>query len=175
VTLPADGAPFRAADLGAAAGTNSLDPMRAVVEGVRARTATETPVVVVHTDILANDFDALLHNVMATPGSYASMPGVFALAEARSFYDRLFPAGELHLAWTAIAVHWLSRLPATLPDHIFSTWAVQRPGRHARRGRVRLGVHRAPVGADRRRPGVRRDPLARRSAAAHPGRAVGRR
>jgi len=123
VTLPADGRPFRAADLGAAAGTNSLDPMRAVVEGVRARTAAETPVVVVHTDILANDFNALLHTIMATPGSYASMPGVSAFAEARSFYERLFPAGELHLAWTAIAVHWLSRLPATLPDHIFCSWA----------------------------------------------------
>ena len=123
VALPADGAPFRAADLGAAAGTNSLDPMRAVVEGVRRRTGTETPVTVVHTDILDNDFNALLHNVLSTPGSYAQMPGVFAFAEARSFYEPLFPAGELHLAWTAIAVHWLSRLPAQVPGHIFSTSA----------------------------------------------------
>jgi hypothetical protein len=126
VALPADGAPFRAADLGAAAGTNSLEPMRAVVEGVRARTATDTPVTVVHTDILANDFDALLTNVLTTPGSYALMPGVFAFAEARSFYERLFPAGELHLAWSAIAVHWLSRVPEPMADHIFSSRATGR-------------------------------------------------
>lgn len=123
VALPAEGAPFRAADLGAAAGTNSLDPMRAVVEGVRARTGTDTPVTVVHTDILANDFNALLTNVLTAPGTYAAMPGVFAFAEARSFYERLFPARELHLAWTAIAVHWLSRAPETIADHIFSTRA----------------------------------------------------
>jgi len=123
VVLPADGAPFRAADLGAAAGTNSLEPMRAVVDGVRARTGTDTPVTVVHTDILANDFNALLSNVLTTPGSYATAPGVFAFAEARSFYERLFHAGELHLAWSAIAVHWLSRVPEPIPEHIFSSRA----------------------------------------------------
>ena len=123
VPLPADGAPFRAADLGAAAGTNSLEPMRAVVEGVRARTGTDTPVTIVHTDILANDFNALLRNVVSTKGSYAQLSGVFAFAEARSFYERLFPAGDLHLAWTAIAVHWISRVPEPIPDHIFSSRA----------------------------------------------------
>jgi hypothetical protein len=123
VPLPADGAPFRAVDLGAAAGTNSLEPMRAVVEGVRARTGTDTPVTVVHTDILANDFNALLRNVVSTEGSYAQLPSVFAFVEARSFYERLFPAGDLHLAWTAIAVHWISRVPEPIPDHIFSSRA----------------------------------------------------
>lgn len=123
VVLPPAGAPFRAADLGAAAGTNSLEPMRAVVDGVRSRTGSDTPIVVAHTDIPANDFNALLTNVMTTPGSYAALPGVFAVAEARSFYERLFPAGDLHLAWSAIAVHWLSRVPEPIPDHIFSTRA----------------------------------------------------
>jgi hypothetical protein len=147
VVLPADGAPFRVADLGAAAGTNSLEPMRAVVEGVRARTATATPVTVVHTDIPANDFDALLANVLSTPGSYAQMPGVFAFAEARSFYERLFPAGELHLAWSAIAVHWLSRVPEPVADHIFSSRATGRARQaleqQARRDWTAFLAHRA--------------------------------
>ncbi|MEU0442122.1 hypothetical protein ABZ202_20590 [Streptomyces sp. NPDC006186] len=123
VPLPETGAPFRAADLGAASGSNSLDPMRVVVEGVRARAGADTAVTVVHTDILANDFDALLATIMDSPGSYAREPGVFAYAEARSFYEPLFPAGELHLAWSAIAVHWLSRVPEPIPDHIFSSRA----------------------------------------------------
>ncbi|WP_261720335.1 class I SAM-dependent methyltransferase [Streptomyces sp. FZ201] len=123
VVLPHNGAPFRVADLGAAAGTNSLDPMRAVVEGVRRRTGEDTPVTVVHTDILANDFNILFATVMDSPGTYAREPRVFVQAEARSFYEPLFPPGELHLAWSAIAVHWLSRVPAPIPGHIFSTRA----------------------------------------------------
>jgi len=121
--LPADGEPFRVADLGAAAGTNSLDPMRLVVEGIRGRTGEATPVTVVHTDIPANDFNTMFATVMGSPGSYAREPQVFAFAEARSFYEPLFPPAELHLAWSAIAVHWLSRVPGPVPGHIFSTRA----------------------------------------------------
>ena len=147
VVLPASGSPFRVADLGAAAGTNSLQPMRVVVDGVRARAGNRVPMTVVHTDILANDFDVLLPNVMSTPGSYATEPDVFAFAEARSFYERLFPAGDLHLAWSAIAVHWVSRVPEPIPDHIFSTRAHGRVRealeQQARRDWVAFLTHRA--------------------------------
>jgi hypothetical protein len=127
VVLPTVGAPFRAADLGAAAGTNSLDPMRAVVEQVRSRAGEDTLVSVVHTDIAANDFNTMFANVMAAPGAYPQAPGVFAYAEARSFYERLFPPAELHLAWSAIAVHWLSRVPEPIPDHIYCSRATGSP------------------------------------------------
>jgi hypothetical protein len=123
VVLPPPGDPFRAADLGAAAGTNSLEPMQAVVEGVRRRAGDDTPVTVVHTDIAANDFNTMFANVMAAPGAYPQSPGVFVYAEARSFYERLFPAAELHLAWSAIAVHWLSHVPQPIPDHIYCSRA----------------------------------------------------
>ncbi|WP_432155369.1 hypothetical protein [Streptomyces sp. bgisy153] len=123
VVLPEEGAPFRAADLGVAAGTNSLDPLRAVVEGIRRRTGEDTPVTVVHTDIPANDFNAMFTTIMEAPGSYAHLPQVFAHAEARSFYEPLFPPAELHLAWSAIAVHWLSRVPEPVPGHIYSSRA----------------------------------------------------
>ncbi|MBW5481819.1 class I SAM-dependent methyltransferase [Streptomyces bambusae] len=123
VALPEGGMPFRVADLGVAAGTNSLGPMRAVVEGVRRRTGEDTPVTVVHTDIPANDFNTMFATVMDSPGSYAHQPQVFAQAEARSFYEPLFPPAELHLAWSAIAVHWLSRVPEPVPDHIYCSRA----------------------------------------------------
>ncbi|AZM60996.1 hypothetical protein DMA10_10170 [Streptomyces sp. WAC 01420] len=123
VVLPEGGAPFRAADLGVAAGSNSLEPMRAVVEGVRGRTGEETPVTVVHTDIPDNDFNTMFATLLDAPGSYAHLPHVFVHAEARSFYEPLFPPAELHLAWSAIAVHWLSRVPAPVPGHIFSSRA----------------------------------------------------
>ncbi|WP_432176832.1 hypothetical protein [Streptomyces sp. Tue6028] len=120
VPLPEGDEVFRVADLGVAAGTNSLEPMRALVEDIRKRTSAVTPVVVVHTDIPANDFNAMFSTVTGSPQSYAHEPEVFACAEARSFYEPLFPPAELHVVWSAIAVHWLSRLPRAVPDHIFS-------------------------------------------------------
>ncbi|MET9579551.1 class I SAM-dependent methyltransferase [Streptomyces massasporeus] len=78
VILPQDGSPFRAADLGAAAGTNSMEPLRAVVQGVRERAGYELPVAVVHTDIAANDFNALFSTIHGSPDSYAHRPGVHA-------------------------------------------------------------------------------------------------
>ncbi|MBT3151505.1 hypothetical protein HTV45_11520 [Streptomyces sp. CHD11] len=123
VALPERGAPFRAADLGVAAGTNSLEPMGAVVEGVRSRTGEDTPVTVVHTDIPGNDFNTTFATITGSPGSYAHRPQVFVHAEARSFYEPLFPPAELHLVWSSIAVHWLSRVPAPVPGHIYSARA----------------------------------------------------
>jgi hypothetical protein len=43
---------------------------------------------------------------------------VFAYAGGKTFYERLFPASHLHIGWNAIAIHWLSRVPAIIPDHI---------------------------------------------------------
>jgi SAM dependent carboxyl methyltransferase len=147
VVLPRPGAPFRVADLGAAAGTNSLDPMQAVVERVRSRSGADTPVTVVHTDIAANDFNTMFANVMAAPGAYPQAPGVFVYAEARSFYARLFPAAELNLAWSAIAVHWLSHVPEPIPDHIYCSRATGDARRalqdQSRRDWERFLAHRA--------------------------------
>ncbi|MEU3491007.1 hypothetical protein [Streptomyces massasporeus] len=123
VILPQDGSPFRAADLGAAAGTNSMEPLRAVVQGVRERAGYELPVAVVHTDIAANDFNALFSTIHGSPDSYAHRPGVHAYVASGSFYGPLFPPAELHLVWSAIAVQWLSRLPAAAQDHIYSSRA----------------------------------------------------
>ncbi|WP_431683513.1 hypothetical protein [Kitasatospora sp. KL5] len=119
VPVPGDGRAFRAADLGCASGANALEPMRQVVAAVRGRDGS-VPVWVTHTDIPGNDFNALFATVTG-PGGYTREPGVFACAQARSFYERLFPAGELHLAWSTIAVHWLSRVPRPIDGHVYSS------------------------------------------------------
>ncbi len=62
--------------------------------------------------------------VLASPESYLSgASNVFAYAEGRSFYERLFPEAQVHVGWNAIAVHWLSSVPTTIPDHIWSNMA----------------------------------------------------
>jgi hypothetical protein len=110
------------ADLGAAGGRNELEPMTAAVSGLRERGVT-APVVVVHTDIPSNDFTTLFETVERSPHTYLGAPDVFAFAAGRSFYERIFPAASLALGWSGIAVHWLSRVPTPIVDHVYCTFA----------------------------------------------------
>ncbi|WP_082527073.1 hypothetical protein [Kitasatospora sp. MBT63] len=145
VPVPDGGRAFRVADLGCAAGTNAMEPMARTVAAVRAR-RPGTPVWVTHTDIPGNDFGALFAT-LSGPTSYLGGPGVFGCAQARSFYEPLFPPGELHLAWSSIAVHWLSRLPVPVDGHVYGPRATG-AAREALRGQSAADwadflVHRA--------------------------------
>lgn len=119
IAPPPQGLPFVIADFGAAGGGSSLEPMR---RALRARSVPGAAVVV-HTDIPSNDFSALFEFVQTSPASYATSPDVYPYAAGRSFYEPLFPAKTLSLGWSSIAVHWLSRLPEPIPDHIYCVFA----------------------------------------------------
>jgi len=85
--------------------------------------------VVVHTDLPHNDFGSLFALVEGSPESYLrSVDNAFTLAAGKSFYERIFPDGFLLLGWTAISIHWLSRVPCEIPDHVYA----QRAGRRVR-------------------------------------------
>src|SRR5918995_7286087 len=127
MTVPQGAEPPTVADFGAAQGRNSLEPMRLAVEKMRRRTAVSTPIVVLHTDLPQNDFGSLFALVEGSPESYLhSVDNTFALAAGKSFYERIFPHGFLSLGWTAISVHWLSRVPCSIPDHVYAQRAGQR-------------------------------------------------
>jgi len=116
VPLP-DAGVLTVADLGVAAGRNSMRPMRVVVEALRRRTTT--PVNVVHTDLPANDFSPLFETLEHDRGAYLrGASEVFPYAIGRSFYERLFAPGTVAVAWSATTTHWLSRLPTTDGDAI---------------------------------------------------------
>ena len=127
MTVPQGAEPATVADLGAAQGRNSLEPMRLALEKMRRRTAVSTPIVVVHTDLPQNDFGSLFALVERSPESYLrGVENAFALAAGKSFYERIFPDGFLSLGWTAISVHWLSKVPCSIPDHVYAQRAEQR-------------------------------------------------
>jgi hypothetical protein len=123
VPLPDPGGVLQVADYGVAGGNNSMEPMRTIVDRIGRRSSGDLAVSVFHTDLPTNDFNPLF-TLLASPESYLQgTSNVFAYAGGKSFYERLFPDSHLHIGWNAIAIHWLSRVPATIPGHIWSNRA----------------------------------------------------
>ena len=112
-TMPLpDGLPVAIADYGSAQGRNSMAPMRAAVEAVRAR--SDAQIEVIHTDLPANDFATLFRLFEEDHSSYLrGLTEVYPYAIGRSFYKPLFPTGTLHLGWSCVSTHWLSHVPRT--------------------------------------------------------------
>jgi hypothetical protein len=114
IPLPRDG-PVVVADYGASEGRDSLRPLGAALDRIRARPeGAAPPVWVVHTDLPGNDFASLFETVSRDPHTYAGR-GVFTFAAGRSFYEPLFPGGSVALGWSATAVssrRWSSPPPS---------------------------------------------------------------
>ncbi|MEW6281968.1 MAG: hypothetical protein AB1758_25410, partial [Candidatus Eremiobacterota bacterium] len=122
--VPLAGDVVRIADLASSQGLNSVTPMRRVI-GILRQRSPGLSVEVTHTDLPANDFNAL-HQLMAGPlGCSGGQPGVFCSARAGSFYEPLFPPATIDLAWCATATHWLSRVPGPATPAAAEAWREQ--------------------------------------------------
>jgi hypothetical protein len=103
--------------------------MRAAVKALRARLGPDRPILVVHVDQPANDFNTLFHVLESNQERYSlNDPRVFPSAIGRSFYENVFPREHVHLGWSSYAAVWLSHIPMLIPDHFMvlgSTGAVR--------------------------------------------------
>jgi SAM dependent carboxyl methyltransferase len=110
--------PIVVADYGSSQGKNSLAPMRTAIEALRDRVGPDRPICVVHVDQPANDFNTLFEVLHRDPERYSvNDPNVFFSAIGRSFYESVFPKGQVHLGWSSYAAVWLSRIPMLIPGH----------------------------------------------------------
>jgi hypothetical protein len=141
-------APFAIADFGAADGGTSLALHRAVLTEFRTR-APHRQVTLTHTDLPHNDFSTLFRLVQGLlPGREGlGVPGVFSFASGTSFHEQVFPDATLALGFSATAMHWLSRLPATIAEDVHAVFATG-PVREAFRIQAaadweRILIHRA--------------------------------
>lgn len=130
--IPDPPLPFGLGDLGCAGGANEMEPMGLAVEAVRAR--SDVPIQVVHTDIPENDFGPLF-TLLAGPDGYpAHTTGAWPVVVGRTLYGPLVPDLTLHVAWSGITLQWLSDVPVTVPDAVYSN-LVTGPEREAIRQR----------------------------------------
>ncbi len=130
VPLPRAPQPIAIADYGAANGFNSLLPINAAIAILRERTRPDHAILVAHTDVPDNDFSALFATLSDDHDSYLKKDSAtFASAVGRSFFKQILPSDSIALGWSSWAVHWLSRVPTPIPDHIqisYSSDAVAR-------------------------------------------------
>jgi hypothetical protein len=118
VALDAGDHPIVVADYGSSQGKNSMAPMQTAIKGLRKRVGQERPILVVHIDQPANDFNTLFDVLHRDPGRYSlGDANVFPSAIGRSFYENVFPKEHVHLAWSSYAAVWLSRIPMLIPNH----------------------------------------------------------
>ena len=118
IALDSTDQPLVIADYGSSQGKNSLPPLRAAIRTLRGRVGPARPIIVVHVDQPANDFNTLFEVLHADPERYSlDDPNVFPSAIGRSFYESVFPKAHVHLGWSSYAAVWLSRNPARIPGH----------------------------------------------------------
>ena len=118
--MPRTDRAFRMTDMGCADAGTSLGMVGQVVDAVRER-EPDREISVTYTDQPRNDYNALFRIVLGLT-DFESYVGrhdrVFVSAAATSFYFRIVPAGTLDLAFSATAMHWLSRKPGNISDHV---------------------------------------------------------
>jgi SAM-dependent methyltransferase len=124
VPIPRSPRPIVIADYGAGTGHNSVLPIGAAIAVLRKRTRPEHSVLVTHTDVPDNDFTALFRTLTDDPDSYLKRDKAsFGSAVGRSYYTQILPSNSVNLAWSSWGLHWLSRTPMPVGDHLFSAYS----------------------------------------------------
>jgi len=118
----ADRQAFAIADFGAADGGTSMDMMRRLARAIRAG-EPERPISITYTDLPHNDFSTLFRLSQGLLGSktdtpLADIPSLYIFGSGTSFYRQIFPDGSLSLGFSATAMHWISRRPCMIADHV---------------------------------------------------------
>lgn len=117
---PTSPTPFTITDMGCADGGTSIDMIGQVVTAVRVRWP-KRPITVIYTDQPRNDFNTLfqiIHGMTPITSYLKKTENVYVLASATSFYRQILPPGTLDLGFSATAMHWLSRKPGNISNHV---------------------------------------------------------
>ncbi len=120
-TVPVGDETLVIADYGSSQGRNSMAPMRIAIAALRARSAADRTVEVIHTDLPSNDFASLFQALGEDPDSYMKgATGIFPSAVGRSYFEPIIAPGTVHLGWNSWTLQWLSKKPVDVSDHIFA-------------------------------------------------------
>lgn len=140
---------FTFTDMGCADGGTSLTLLRAAIDAIRTA-APNLDIRVLYTDQPRNDYNALFQIIYGNTDFETYLDThqrVYVAASATSFYRQIVPDATLHLGFSATAMHWLSRKPGNISDHVHMVGArgaeLERFAEQGRRDWETILLHRA--------------------------------
>lgn len=105
---------FAVADYGAADGGASYALMKRIIKTIRTCASPNRSITITYTDLPHNDFSALFNRVINF-----EEPNVYTFASGTTFHRQIFPDNTIHLGFSATAMHWLSKIPCLIDDHLY--------------------------------------------------------
>ena len=120
LALDPNASEFKMSDMGCADGGTSLSMVDAAVSKVRS-ICPQADISVVYSDQPRNDFNALVkivHGLTEFDSYLGKVERVYPLVSGSSFYLQAVPDATLHLGFSATAMHWLSKKPCNISNHV---------------------------------------------------------
>ena len=113
--LPTSGEAITVLDYGCSEGKNSVLHVEAIVEQLRKAVGglagSPRPISLILNDQPANDWGSLVRT-FSTEGLLTRHRSVFLTLAPTSFFQQVVPDRTVHLGWSSIATHWLSKPPS---------------------------------------------------------------
>jgi len=111
---------FSLSDSGCADAGTSLDMIRKSIKKAQSINP-DIQTIIIYSDQPANDFNALMsivHGKTQFETWLGQFSNAYPLASGSSFYLQCVPDQTLHLVFSATAMHWLSRKPCNISNHV---------------------------------------------------------
>ncbi|KAJ7558405.1 hypothetical protein O6H91_04G037600 [Diphasiastrum complanatum] len=110
----------RVADLGCSSGMNTINNMEFLLHTLKHKFINlEIEFQVFFSDLPSNDFNTLF-NFLTSPDRTGR--GYFFAGVPGSFYSRLFPNASLHVAFSSLSLHWISKIPDEVQQRDCLAW-----------------------------------------------------
>ncbi len=111
---------FSFADMGCADGGTSLQMISQLITTLRSNNPN-IEVKVHYTDQPNNDYNGLIQTVLGLGHFHSYLEThkrVYPLFSANTFYNQILPDSSLDFGFSATAMHWLSKKPCNLSNHV---------------------------------------------------------
>ena len=113
-------AEFTFSDIGTADGGTSLRLVEKLIHSIRKK-SPKIDINIVYADQPKNDFNSLVETVLGLghfPSYLQTIENVYPLFSANSFYKQILPHNSLDFGFSATAMHWLSKKPCDITNHV---------------------------------------------------------
>jgi SAM dependent carboxyl methyltransferase. len=113
-------ADFTFSDIGTADGGTSLKLVEKLIHSIRKK-SPKIDINIVYADQPKNDFNSLVETVLGLghfPSYLQTVENIYPLFSANSFYKQILPHNSLDFGFSATAMHWLSKKPCDITNHV---------------------------------------------------------